>query len=82
MLVGSFRQSPHRRAFTLRLLDHFTDDGIEFEQFHLRARELFAARSKLLDPHQPQALFQHTNPQLRILQPALQLCDEFQIGWC
>jgi len=71
-----------QRALTLRLLDHFTDDGIEFEQFQLRVGELFAARSILLDPHQPQTLFQHANPQLHILQLALQLCDEFQIGWC
>ena len=43
--------------------------------------ELFATRSILLDPHQSQTLFQHTNLQLRILQPVFQLCDEFQIGW-
>jgi hypothetical protein len=29
--------------------------------------ELFAARSILLDPHQPQTLLQHANPQSRIL---------------
>jgi hypothetical protein len=43
--------------------------------------ELFAARSILLDPHQPQTLFQHTNPQLSVLELALQSCDKFQIGW-
>ena len=36
----------------------------------------------LRDPHHPQTLFQHTNPQLRVLQLALELCDEFQTGWC
>ena len=81
MLAASVRRAPHRRALTLRLHYHFTDDGLKFEQFHLRVGKLFAARSILLDAHQPQTLFQHTNPQLRVLQPALQLCDEFQIGW-
>jgi len=55
------------RVLSLRLLDHFTDDGLTFEQFQLCVRELFAARSILLDPHQPQPLFQHANPQFRIL---------------
>ena len=55
------------RVLTLRLLGHFTDDGLKFEQLHLRLRKLFAGRSILLDPHQPQTLFQHTNPQLRVL---------------
>src|ERR1019366_1295987 len=67
-------------VLTLRLYDQFADDRLRFEQLHLRVAELFAARSILLDPHQPQTLFQHANPQLRVLQPALQLCDEFQIG--
>jgi hypothetical protein len=71
----------HWRVFTLLLPDHFTDDGFKFEQFHLRVGELFATRSIPLDPHQPQTLFEHANPQLRVLQLALQLCDEFQIGW-
>jgi hypothetical protein len=55
------------RVLALRLLDHFTDDGRKFEQFQLCAGELFAARSILLDPHQPQTLLQHANPQFRIL---------------
>src|SRR5208337_622785 len=79
MLAGSVRRAPHQRGLTFLLHHHFTDDGLEFEQFHLRVGELFAARSILLDAHQPQLLFQHPNPQLRVLQPALQLCDEFQI---
>src|SRR5271165_2237828 len=81
MLAGSVLRAPHRRTLTLRLQYHFTDDGLECEQFHLHVGKLFTARSILLDAHQPQLLFQHTNPQLRVLQPALQLCDEFQIGW-
>jgi hypothetical protein len=44
--------------------------------------ELFAARSILFDAHQAQLLLQHTNLQLRVLQPALQLCDKFHISWC
>ena len=67
---------------TVRLLDHFTDDRLNLEQLHLRLRKFFSARTILLDPHQPQTLFQQANPQLRTLQLALQLCDEFQIGWC
>jgi hypothetical protein len=81
MLGGPLRWAMHWRVLALRLLDHFTDDGLKLEQLHLRLRKFFSARSILLDPHQAQTLFQHTNLQLRILQPALQLCDEFQIGW-
>ena len=72
----------HWHVLTLRLLDHFTDDGLKLEQFQLQVREFFAGRSILLDPHQPQTLFQNTNPTLRVLQSAFQLGDEFQIGWC
>jgi hypothetical protein len=72
----------HWRVITLRLLDHFTDDRLKLEQFHLCLRKFFSACSIRLDPHQPQSLFQYPNPQLRILQLALQLGDEFQIGWC
>jgi len=82
MLAGSVRRAPHWGALTFFRHYRFTDDGGKFEQFHLRVGELFAARSILFDAHQPQTLFQHANPQLRVLQPALQLCDEFQIGWC
>jgi hypothetical protein len=57
MLAGSVRRAPHWRVLTRRLLDHFTDDGLKFEQFHLRVGELFAACSILLDPDQPQTLF-------------------------
>ncbi len=81
MLAGSVRRAPHRRGLTFPLHHHFTDDWLKREQFHLRVGEFFAARSILLDAHQPQLLFQHTNPQLRVPQPALQSCDEFQIGW-
>src|SRR6266404_3644454 len=66
---------------TLRLHHDFTDDGRKLEQLHLCLRKFFSARSIFLDPHQPQSLFQHPNPQLRVLQLALELCDEFQIGW-
>jgi hypothetical protein len=65
----------------LRLLGHFTDDRLKLEQLQLRLRKFFSACSILLDPHQPQSLFQYPNPQLRVQQLALQLCDEFQIGW-
>ena len=81
MLVGSFRRSPHRRVLTLRLLDHFTDDGCKLEQLQLRLREFFSACSIFRDSHQPQSLLQHPNLQFRVLQLALQLCDEYQIGW-
>ena len=57
----------HWRVLALRLLDHFTDDRLKLEQLHLRLRKFFSARSILLDPHQPQTLFQHPNPQLRVL---------------
>ena len=53
-------------ARALPLHYHFTDDGLKFEQFHLRLGEPFAARSILLDAHQSQTLFQHTNLQLRV----------------
>jgi hypothetical protein len=82
MLAGSGLRAPHQPALALRPLDHFTDDRLKFEQFKLRMGKLFATRSILLDAHQPQLLFQHANPQLRVLQPSPQLCDEFQIGWC
>jgi hypothetical protein len=81
VLAEPVRRARHRRGRTLPLQYHFTDDGLKFEQFHLRVGELFAARPILLNSYQPQTIFQHTNPQLRVLQPALQLCDEFQIGW-
>jgi hypothetical protein len=43
------------------------DDRFKLEQLHLRLRKFFSARTILLDSHQPQALFQHSNPQLRVL---------------
>jgi len=67
MLDGFFGRAMHWRVLTLRLLDHFTDDRLKLEQLHLRLRKLFSARTKLLDLHQPQPLFQHPNPQLCIL---------------
>jgi hypothetical protein len=67
MFAGPFCRSPHRCVLRLRLLDHFTDDGLRFEQLHLHLAELFSARSIFLEPHQPKPLFQHTNPQLRVL---------------
>jgi hypothetical protein len=82
MLDGFFRRPMRWREHTLPLLNHFTDDGLKLEQLHLRLRKFFSARTILLDSQQPQALFQYPNPQLRILQLALQLCDEFQVGWC
>jgi hypothetical protein len=48
-------------------LDPFTDDRLKLEQLHLRLRKFFSARTMLLDPHQPQSLFQYPNPQLRVL---------------
>jgi len=81
MLTGCLCRAPHWLVFTLGLHDHFTDDRLKFEQHHLCVGELFANRSILLDPHQPQTLLQHANPQLCVLQLALQSCDEFQIGW-
>ena len=70
------------RVLALRLLDHFADDWLKLEPLHLCVGELFAACSILFNPQQPQSLFQYPNPQLRVLQPAPQLCDQFQIGWC
>ena len=40
---------------------------LKFEQLHLHLRKSFPARSISFDPHEPQLLFQHTNPQLRML---------------
>ena len=57
----------HWRVLTFRSLDHFTDDGRKLEQFQLRLRKFFSSRSVFLDPHQSQLLFQHPNPQLRVL---------------
>ena len=57
----------HCRVLSLRLFDHFTDDKLKLEQLHLRLRKFFSARTILLDPHQPETLFQHPNPQLRVL---------------
>ena len=51
----------------LRLLDHFTDDRLKLEQLHLRLRKSFSACTILLNPHQPQTLFQYANPQLGAL---------------
>jgi hypothetical protein len=82
MLDGFLGRAMHWRELALRLLDYFTDERRKLEQLQLRLRKFFRASSIFLDLHQPQALFQHPNPQLRILQPALQLCDEFQISWC
>jgi hypothetical protein len=70
----------HWRLLDLHLLNHFTDDRLKLEQLHLPLRKFLSARTILLDSHQPQSLFQHTNPQLCVLELALQLCDEFQIG--
>jgi hypothetical protein len=81
MLDGFLGRAMHWRVLALGLLDHFTDDRLKLEQLHLRLRKFFSARTILLDPHQPHTLFQHTNPQLRVLELALKLCDEFQIGW-
>jgi len=67
MLDGFLGRAMHWRVLALRLLDHFTDDRLKLEQLHLRLRKFFSARTILLDPHQPQTLFQHTNPQLRVL---------------
>jgi hypothetical protein len=55
------------RVLALRLLGHFTDDRLKLEQLHLQVRKFFSACSILLDPQQPQTLFQHPNPQLRVL---------------
>jgi len=35
----------HWRVLTLRLLDHFTDDGRKLEQFQLRLRKFRCIRS-------------------------------------
>lgn len=67
MLNGFLGRAMHGRVLALRLLDHFTADGLKLEQLHLRLRKFFPARTILLDPHQLQTLFQHTNPQLRVL---------------
>jgi hypothetical protein len=73
MLDGFLGRAMHWRVLDLRLLGHFTDDRLELEELHLHLRKCFSSRAILLDPHQPQSLFQHPNPQLRIPQPALQL---------
>jgi hypothetical protein len=55
------------RVLTLHLIGHFTDDRPKLEQLHLRLGKFFSACSILLDPQQPQSLFQYPNPQLRVL---------------
>jgi hypothetical protein len=70
MLDGFLGRAMHWRVLALRLLDHFANDRLKLEQLHLRLRKFFSARSILLDPHQPQTLFQRTNPQLRVLELA------------
>jgi hypothetical protein len=61
----------HWHVLALRMLDHFTDDRLKREQLHLRLRKFFSARTILLDPQQPQSLFQYPNPQLRVGRRAL-----------
>jgi hypothetical protein len=67
ILGGSLRWAMHWCVLSFRPLDHFTDEGRKLEQLHLRLRKFFSACSILLDPHQPQSLFQHPNSQLRVL---------------
>ena len=67
MLAGFLGRAMAGRVLALHLLDHFTDDRLKLEQLQLRLEELFSARSILFNPHQPQSLFQHPNPQLRVL---------------
>jgi hypothetical protein len=67
MLDGFLGRAMHLRVLALRLLDHFTDDRLKLEQLHLRLRKFFSARTILLDPQQPQSLFQYPNPHLRVL---------------
>jgi hypothetical protein len=62
MLGGSFRRAMDWLVLSLRRLDHFTDNGRKVKQLHLIRRKFFSARSILLDPHQPQSLFQQPNP--------------------
>jgi hypothetical protein len=81
MLTGFLGRAMRSLGVIRGLHDHFTNDALNLEQFQLRVGELFAGRAILLDPHQSQTLFQHANPQFRVLQPALQLGNEFQIGW-
>jgi hypothetical protein len=81
MLTGFLGRAMHSLGVILGLHDYFANDRLNLEQFQLRVWELFAGRAILLDPHQSQTLFQHANPQLRVPQPALQLANEFQIGW-
>jgi len=42
-------------------LGHITDDRLKLEQLHLRLRKFFSACTVLLDPYQPQTLFQDPN---------------------
>jgi hypothetical protein len=57
IFAGSLGRAMHRLVFVFGFHDHCTDDGLKFEQFHLRVGDLFAARSILLDPYQAQTLF-------------------------
>lgn len=67
MLDGFLGRAMRWRVLTLRPLDHFTDHRLKLEQLHLHLRKFFPARSISLDAYQPQSLFQHSNPQLRVL---------------
>ena len=63
MLDGFLGRAMHWCVLALRLLDHFTNDRLSSNNC-ICLREFLSARTILLDPHQPQTLFQHTNPQL------------------
>jgi hypothetical protein len=62
MIDGFLGRAMHWRVLAFCLLDHFTDHWRKLEPLHLRLRKFFSARTILLDPHQPQTLFQHMNP--------------------
>jgi len=64
-------------AFALRLDFHIADPGLQLQQFQLCVAELLAARTILLDPLEPQLLFQQLDLQMRPLQFPLELRDLF-----
>ena len=62
-----------RLALALRLYFQIADAGLLFQQLQLRVAELFAAGTVLLNPLQPQPLFQYLDLEVAQLQLPLQL---------
>ena len=69
-----------RLALALGLHFDAAHPGLPFQQFQLRGVELLARRAVLLDPLEPQLLFQNLDFQLRPLQLLPQFDNLFGLG--